>query len=588
MLGVVAWRIQALSKPLSLFLGVITAITALGAIYHGWTALSTKIADEQRVLLTRRLASGLLALLICSAVALVDTLGQSFYLWVMQPQSSLWSVGSWGALLSAAVWIAKKAAALPSDAEKPKWLEALPTEALAGAAAALLLLAIATTWAVFTQWLVWKGAMPGRITGGLLAGEGNWNLGLFLVAFALAAISGLFPGFINLSTLQAFYSARLTRAYLGGSNGARFAEADKSRWNSVAEPHPADQVARDRYYGRDVFAPVHIVNVTMNQTIDPAEQLVQRDRKGKPLAIVPSGYLLDGKYLAYGGKTEDLTLGQWVGVSGAAFSTGLGRATSLGMSLLLGLANVRLGTWWRSDFWDKDSKDDSRKGAEGLENLALKIFPTQTYLIYEFLGRFQGNHRPLQYLSDGGHFENTAVYELLRPSRDIHVIVASDNGCDPKYQFNDLANLIRLARIDFGASIESVTEFPKDSPLERFFGREGDFHPPNPGKSEKCALLFKVSYRDESARERWLIIVKPTLVSFASTDVMEYQKRCPSFPQQSTADQFFDEAQWESYRKLGLDIATKLFDDHGDKLWEGIFNGFAPRPPEKAPGSFEI
>jgi hypothetical protein len=45
---------------------------------------------------------------------------------------------------------------------------------------------------------------------------------------------------------------------------------------------------------------------------------------------------------------EPLSLGRWVAISGAAFSTGTGYRTSLGLSLLAGLANIRLGYWWNS------------------------------------------------------------------------------------------------------------------------------------------------------------------------------------------------------------------------------------------------
>ena len=60
---------------------------------------------------------------------------------------------------------------------------------------------------------------------------------VLLVALGLlpTLINGLFPSFINLSTLQAFYSARLTRAYLGASNGARFHGEDGRRYASAAE-----------------------------------------------------------------------------------------------------------------------------------------------------------------------------------------------------------------------------------------------------------------------------------------------------------------------------------------------------------------
>ena len=40
------------------------------------------------------------------------------------------------------------------------------------------------------------------------------------------------------------------------------------------------------------------------------------------------------------------------------------------------------------------------------------------------------------YLSDGGHFENLGIYELVR--RRCKLIVASDASCDSAYGFSDL------------------------------------------------------------------------------------------------------------------------------------------------------
>jgi hypothetical protein len=55
------------------------------------------------------------------------------------------------------------------------------------------------------------------------------------------------------------------------------------------------------------------------------------------------------------------------------------------------------------------------------------------------------------FLSDGGHFENTGVHALLAEKTEF--IVVADCGADPDYRFGDLENLVRKARIDFGAEI---------------------------------------------------------------------------------------------------------------------------------------
>ena len=55
-----------------------------------------------------------------------------------------------------------------------------------------------------------------------------------------------------------------------------------------------------------------------------------------------------------------------------------------------------------------------------------------------------------------------------------------------------------------------------------------------------------------------IIYLKPALTGDEPTDVRHYAAEHPEFPHQSTADQAFDEAQFESYRRLGFHIARKV------------------------------
>jgi len=48
-----------------------------------------------------------------------------------------------------------------------------------------------------------------------------------------------------------------------------------------------------------------------------------------------------------------------------------------------------------------------------------------------------------------------------------------------------------------------------------------------------------------------LIYVKSTLTADDPDDLHEYKRQHESFPHESTVDQFFDKAQFESYRMLG-------------------------------------
>ena len=418
----------------------------------------------------------------------------------------------------------------PSAAEKRLLMRALPM-----LAALLLATAVVLFWGVWAALLVDSGrpAPPWLALAGLVL---------------LALITGVSFQFLNLSTLQNLYTARIVRAYLGATNPAR----DKdSRRGAITEPHPRDDMSLEQYYGTEAgqppsLAPLHLINVTINETVQARDALVYQDRKGLPLAVTPDGYLVDGGFRLRQADRHDtfehLSLGRWVGISGAAFAPGLGRGTTPERALLTGLANVRLGYWWQT-------------GRARAREVGSWGFATQIHLYRELRGKFFGTSKRYWYLTDGGHFENTAVYELLR--RRVGFILALDNGADPDYQFADVANLMRLARVDFGAVFEPLVP---SAALADLFGDPGGF-----ARGSREGKHFLLGYRvtlpaaegiPESTST--LVFVKPRLTQGASLDLVQYQASHTDFPQEPTADQFFDDEQWESYRKLGMSLGETL------------------------------
>lgn len=585
------------SRVTDLLLGF-AAIAALAVGYARYMIkqlkdTSREAADKQasgtftvrnyRVQITRQLSVVLMILAGSLFAACLVTLSEAIYL-----RLGTMTLGSAGAL-PVLIWLVRKLALLQDEKTLPGWVRKLPLDVIGLIGGSLLLALVCLVWMLFVLWIAADGSVRVHEDGNLL------RLVLLVIgAGALIWVASRFVGFLNTSSLQGFYASRLARAYLGASNGKRFegtAEQRRSRM-SVAEPLTDDDISVKRYYAPNA-GPLHLINMTMNLTIDPAEQLVQRDRKGKPLCLAPGRnadgtFILDGK--AYPRAPDNgtskqseiaypLTIGQWIGVSGAAFTTGLGRTTSLGLSLLLGLANVRLGNWWPSRFVDDTPlaatpaetgpADSSAQPAPPKETLGLKMsrwLPTQTYLFYEMTAHFHGHRRDYQYLSDGGHFENTAAYELLRPERKVELIVICDCGCDPDYRFDDLANFIRLARIDHGLDIQEDPGIVEHDVLNKVFARLSDFKQPPSTADNRCAILLNVysctgTGKPVGAPISRILVLKPRMIAAVSPDVFNYAQANASFPNQTTVDQFFDEAQFESYRKLGLSIGQRVFGD---------------------------
>jgi hypothetical protein len=258
-----------------------------------------------------------------------------------------------------------------------------------------------------------------------------------------------------------------------------------------------------------------------------------------------------------------------VAVSGAAVAPGLGQLSLTGASLLLGMLNIRLGYWWFSNVRARErhhqAKAVSLSGS--LMSVLGYLFPVYRLLAAEFLDRFPGTAIPYWYLTDGGHLENTGCYELIR--RRVPFILCVDNGADPQAECSDLANLVRLARVDFGAEIEFLEREQLDALLEpsvaRYFGEIQDLKRESSAPTVYAGLA-RVRYTDGAAGHgavSWLLVVKPRVLGAEALDVTAYGLSHGTFPQQSTADQSFDDAQWEAYRKLGDSIGSQLFETEG-------------------------
>lgn len=433
---------------------------------------------------------------------------------------------------------------------------------IAEVAGAVLFALLVTFWAslVYRATLVnLYGAPP---VGDLLFGSAaKAILPFVLVPLAYMALTASNADFSNLSSLHMFYRARLTRSYLGASNGARFRGTGEqaarrpavdplSEVSAAYVPHAAagksvfevdagDSVRLKDYRPHEHGGPVHILNVTINQTSDPLGGLFNQDRKGEYLSITSDGVHRVGLGAwSRSASFQESDLPTWMAISGAAFSPGLGGQTSGGLAILLFMAGVRLGYWW-----------DMRPRGSGLASR----FAWSKYQLLggEARARFGGTADRFWYLSDGGHFENTGAYALLRERA--RMIVVADAAADPEYKFEDLENLVRKARIDLGAEIHFVDFRSIAHDDFRYFGSLDHL---SDAERDACMALATVAYSDGTSG--WLVYVKPNLFRGLPVDLLNYGRDNPLFPQEPTTDQFFSESQWESYFKLGRELGLEL------------------------------
>lgn len=384
-----------------------------------------------------------------------------------------------------------------------------------------------------------------------------WQAGYFLCFLAMLVLLLVINqkyDYINRTTLHAFYSARLRRAYLGAANPERINTSDTND-KAIVNYHPKDDCAMADYQPHLSGGPIHLINVTVNRNLSPNSKLWQPDRQGCNLAISAISVSNDDHVycaqnaLSPANARSPLTLAQWVAISGAAASTGMGRLTSWYSSVITALLNVRLGYWWKPQ----------------------SILTERFYRCFyqEFTNRYTAAADDCWYLSDGGHFENLAVYEMIK--RRVPRIMLLDAGQDKAFAFDDLANLVRHARIDFhydftvATAAQRETIFPAPSQAA-LIGEPEQLKNTSQQRAGKRACLLIGRYTGTELplhpglenRDIYLLYIKPTLTGSEPLDVGHYFTEYPDFPHESTADQFFDEPQWESYRKLGYHTATEL------------------------------
>jgi hypothetical protein len=132
------------------------------------------------------------------------------------------------------------------------------------------------------------------------------------------------------------------------------------------------------------------------------------------------------------------------------------------------------------------------------------------------------------------------IYELVR--RKCRYIILGDGEQDEGFTFNGLGNAIRKCRTDFGVEIDFNVR--RLAPVEGF--------------SQVHCAVGRIHYLDDP-KPGYLLYLKSSVTGDEPHDILEYRDRQPAFPHQSTGDQWFDESQFESYRRLGLHIVDSAF-----------------------------
>lgn len=419
---------------------------------------------------------------------------------------------------------------------------------------------------------------------------------LILLSGVLVALVGLVVGILvntNKFSLHFMWRDRIIRAYLGASrdplkrNPQPFTNFDTDDNLYMCElreqPHEIglpevlvnarDSIKEEFDRSQNEIAPrrklFHVLNIALN--LAGGDKLAWQDRKAESFTVSPlhagSYWLGYRRTRAYGGDDGGISLGTAIAISGAFVSPNMGyMMSSPVVRFLMTLFNVRFG-WWLGNpgaagddtdlietwiGWVRNKIGYVRRRGKPFEAASplLSVFP----ITAEAFGQ-TNDKSSYVYLSDGGHFENLGLYEMVL--RRCRFIVVCDASTDANYSFDSLAQSIRQIRVDLGVPIEM---------------RDMSISPPSQGLRGKYCSVGTIRYScvDRKAHDDdhkgledgdfdgTLIYIKASMIGEEPRDVLNYGRGSETFPQEVIVDQWFSEAQFESYRALGSHIVDVI------------------------------
>jgi len=350
--------------------------------------------------------------------------------------------------------------------------------------------------------------------------QGRHWLGVPLLVAGAITLFTLF--FFNPNTvgLHAFYRSRIARTFIGAAHG---------KAPGQTEPHEDDDLPLNEL--KYQAGPFHLICCAAND-LAPEDPMLNLYRGATSAVLSSEGFSVGEEGRSWkelreaGGRVPSLAAA--ITASGAALNSHMGSMSMrLGpaVTFLMTAFNLRLGMWWHHPTRaPKLEKNHAWMGAPFYEELFGR-------------SRAQSEH---VLLSDGGHFENLALYELVR--RRCQFILVADCGMDTEAEFNDLANAVRRMREDFKVEIRIDLSA---------------LRPGADGLSRQTIVAGDIEYPDGNTGV--LLLIKPSLLGNEPADITHYKARNAAFPHESTGDQFYDEAQWEAYRRLGEHAALTAF-----------------------------
>jgi hypothetical protein len=354
-------------------------------------------------------------------------------------------------------------------------------------------------------------------------------------------------------SLHPFYRRRLARAFAvrrGDSGGI-----------PVAKPYGYEEgTPLSKYAGRRPGFPRVTfgasANITGQNRTPPGRRAVSFAFGSEYVGGPQVGWVRTDFLEKVSGNTlgHDVTVESAMAISGAAFASAMGAQTRF-YELFLTLANLRLGAWLPNPYFvalkAANQHDWTIPGLPRLRRL--------DYFAREIFGVHPGTGRMLL-CTDGGHYENLGLVELLR--RRCSCIYCFDASGESPPLAGTLAQAITLAREELGVEIKLKDPYTLVPGGAEPVGPAQQLAPIEAKLSKSAVITATIHYpRDASGdtpEPGVLIFAQTTLTRDMPYELLQFALPDPGFPNDGTADQWFDIERFDAYKRLGQYLGEQV------------------------------
>jgi hypothetical protein len=159
------------------------------------------------------------------------------------------------------------------------------------------------------------------------------------------------------------------------------------------------------------------------------------------------------------------------------------------------------------------------------------------------------------YVTDGGHYENLGLVELLRRGcTEIFCFDASGGT-----RLDALGDAIALARSELRVEIEDFDATLLEEDDERV--------------APRCCVSARIRY--PRGQIGTLVYARTVVTPEAPYDVQAFRIRDKQFPHHSTLDQLYTDEKFEAYRELGAQAGRAAISE-ADRLRPAVFPAWPP------------